>query len=500
MLSSSWAIYRKTFATPRERLEAHQLGDKITVGIREDIMVSPHRSRRPTSSDSGYSTTSERLNPSPKEHTRTHDSQRSPISTSKSQKQIIDHEVPLSSVAKRTDLTSSIGTQLSEIQIAELTSSQRDELALLVSERGVVFLRDQHLSQADQSAISSHYGSTYGKHIIERTSDGLKLKSSPTDHGERFTYSTGRENEWSSDRSFEASPPSYSIITAREAIGDTIWVSQYGLYDSLSPYMRGFFDSLTIFQTSERQFGTIVDLRGMPSDRSPIETQHPAVRTHPVTGIKALNVTPDSATRFTELSKKESNKVLELLKDHLQSADEHTVRFHWEAGSVAIWDNRCTAHKHLLNSKDALTKVTETASIGEKPYFDPRSESRSDKQDRLIRDEQERLRRTEETKRRYNNTPLRRILTSQAIGEQYASTVKSSVNSAPKFSPTHESTSHEQSTTEDPIEVAFGKTKPESTQSSTSKLGRTTRVQVSSKGSPLRRIIQRQASADVRVQ
>jgi alpha-ketoglutarate-dependent taurine dioxygenase len=40
------------------------------------------------------------------------------------------------------------------------------------------------------------------------------------------------------------------------------------------------------------------------------------------------------------------------------------VRFRWEAGSVAIWDNRCTAYKHI--SSAGYIKGFETSSIGEK--------------------------------------------------------------------------------------------------------------------------------------
>ena len=107
----------------------------------------------------------------------------------------------------------------------------------------------------------------------------------------------------------------------------------------------------------------------MPSNRAPVESHHPAVRTHPVTGLRALNVTPGSVTGFEELTEKESEKLLELLEYHINSSDEHTVRFRWEAGSVAIWDNRCTAHKSIPGSSSATFQSVQTASVGEKRTF-----------------------------------------------------------------------------------------------------------------------------------
>lgn len=51
---------------------------------------------------------------------------------------------------------------------------------------------------------------------------------------------------------------------------------------------------------------TILDLWGTGPNRPPIDTHHPAVRTHPVTGLKALNVNPGFVTGFAELKKLES--------------------------------------------------------------------------------------------------------------------------------------------------------------------------------------------------
>lgn len=64
----------------------------------------------------------------------------------------------LFSVAKRVDLTESIGTVLEDVQLSQLNGAQLDELALLVSERGVVFFRDQDLTTEQQIDLFAHYG------------------------------------------------------------------------------------------------------------------------------------------------------------------------------------------------------------------------------------------------------------------------------------------------------------------------------------------------------
>jgi len=64
----------------------------------------------------------------------------------------------LFSAAKRDDLTESIGTVLQDVQLSQLNAQQLDELAALVTERSVVFLRGQDLTTEGQVKLFEHYG------------------------------------------------------------------------------------------------------------------------------------------------------------------------------------------------------------------------------------------------------------------------------------------------------------------------------------------------------
>ncbi|KAJ5467390.1 hypothetical protein N7475_005142 [Penicillium sp. IBT 31633x] len=75
-----------------------------------------------------------------------------------------------------------------------------------------------------------------------------------------------------------------------------------------------------------------------PAER-PIETLHPLVTTHPVTGYKVLNLNSGFVTRLDGLKRYESDKLLELLYTNIHTAQDHMVRFQWEKNSVAFWDN-----------------------------------------------------------------------------------------------------------------------------------------------------------------
>lgn len=230
MLSNSWSLYHKTFAI-KDQSRVRFIAQNQEYSRTEHIVQEPehrasdkmghHKSRRPTSSDSGYDTTSERSYSPPSSPSSVPASAKVGFAKQRS----LDYDVTsLFTSATRTDLTAAIGTQLSDIQISSLNVHQLRELAILASERGVVFFRDQDLTAQDQLRIFDHFGSFHGKQITERDAHSLKIKSSPTDHGERFTLS-GRQNHWVSEQSFEVRPPSYTLLKAEEAGGDTVWVS-----------------------------------------------------------------------------------------------------------------------------------------------------------------------------------------------------------------------------------------------------------------------------------
>ncbi|KAF2494501.1 alpha-ketoglutarate-dependent sulfonate dioxygenase [Lophium mytilinum] len=253
----------------------------------------------------------------------------------------------LFSAAKQVDLTESIGSVLEGVQLSQLSPSQLDELALLVNERGVVFFRNQDLTTAQQEKLFGHYG-ILDVHPAQKDTKHLIIRGSSTDHRDLLNHTPWPSAGWHADTSFELNPPSYSMLRMEEhppVGGDTAWVSQYGLYDALSPTYQRLFESLHAVHTSRLQYDTILDLWGNGPRRAPRDSHHPSVRTHPVTGLKAWNVNEGFVTGFAELKKLESDKLLDFALQHIHAADDHLVRWKWEVGSVAMWDNRCTIHR-----------------------------------------------------------------------------------------------------------------------------------------------------------
>ncbi len=96
-----------------------------------------------------------------------------------------------------------------------------------------------------------------------------------------------------------------------------------------------------------------------------VENLHPVIRTHPETGRKSLFVNRAFTVRFENMTEDESKPLLEFLYKQA-TKPEFTCRFHWENGSVAMWDNRCTQH-YVLNDFDEERIIQRVTVMGDRP-------------------------------------------------------------------------------------------------------------------------------------
>jgi taurine dioxygenase len=95
--------------------------------------------------------------------------------------------------------------------------------------------------------------------------------------------------------------------------------------------------------------------------------EHPVARTHPVTGRKVLFVNRFFTTRIVGLSRNESGAILEMLFRHIETP-EFAMRFRWQPGSVAFWDNRCVQHHALWDYYPHRRYGHRVTICGDKPY------------------------------------------------------------------------------------------------------------------------------------
>ncbi|ORY39260.1 hypothetical protein BCR35DRAFT_339357 [Leucosporidium creatinivorum] len=310
---------------------------------------------------------------------------------------------------KSFDVTPFIGREYPDVQLVDLLRARNSdellrELAIIVSQRGVVFFRSQEITIEEQKLLANKLGVLSGRpdasglhvHPANRSPE-LPPDVSPisSERGANFqkhrkAASRFASQGWHSDITFEPVPSDFAILKIHTLPGplgvggDTLWASAYEAYDRLTPALASFLDGLTAVHEAN-QFHKFAEatgqkaftgVRGHPANDGPdFQSVHPVIRTNPVTGWKGLFVNPGFTKSINGLSKDESDVLLGyLFKLYTQNHDLQ-VRFRWNKNDVAIWNNTSTVHSATFDY-DELRVGDRVVSLGEKPYLDPSSQSR----------------------------------------------------------------------------------------------------------------------------
>ena len=145
---------------------------------------------------------------------------------------------------------------------------------------------------------------------------------------------------WHSDVSYELQPPGttfFFILDQPEVgTGDTLYLSQVEAYNRLSPEFQKRLEGLRALHSAVPQAEHSRKRNG-PVRREPIETEHPVVRVHPVTGEKALYVNQGFTKSIVGFKQEESEYLLKFLFNHISTGSDFQIRTRYEPGTVVVW-------------------------------------------------------------------------------------------------------------------------------------------------------------------
>ncbi|WP_128892371.1 TauD/TfdA family dioxygenase [Erythrobacter sp. HKB08] len=264
-------------------------------------------------------------------------------------------------------MTPAIGAEIHGIDLgAKDTANCIPEIRAALLRHGVIFFRDQDLTQEQHIAFARHFGEL---EIHPATpADQPNPEVLRIVHGPK---SKGQENNWHSDVTWRECPSLGSILLAREVPevgGDTLFANMNLAYERLSPKMREFCEGLTAVHDIARVFARRLGKAPEELHEKYPPMRHPVIRTHPETGKPTIYVNTGFTSHIEGLSDKESRWLLAHL--YATAADpEIQCRFRWKAGSVAFWDNRACQHlaaSDYFPERRAMERVT---IAGDKPYF-----------------------------------------------------------------------------------------------------------------------------------
>ena len=256
--------------------------------------------------------------------------------------QPIAHPLDIHPVAGR------IGAEIRGIKLSgELDAATVEAIQQALVQYKVIFFREQtHLDDQSQEAFAHLLGEPIAHPTV------------PVRDGTRFLMELDgtrgqRANSWHTDVTFVDAYPKASIlrsVLAPVSGGDTVWANTAAAYNDLSVELRALADHLWAVHSNEYDYAARkpdVAVEKLEEYRKVFtstvyETEHPVVRVHPVSGEKTL-LLGHFVKRLKGYSQAESAQLFNLLQGHVTRL-ENTVRWRWNTGDVAIWDNRATQH------------------------------------------------------------------------------------------------------------------------------------------------------------
>jgi taurine dioxygenase len=269
-----------------------------------------------------------------------------------------------------TPLNPLLGAEISGVDLRQpLSAEQLREINRALIEHLVIFFRDQPLDFDSHKTFVRNFGEPH-LHGGDPALDVVRRFRVPG-HEEIVTIHTDSESkyvageDWHSDMTCDPEPPMGSILylhTVPPVGGDTVFASMYAAYEGLSERMKKYLDGMTATHDGERVFAKIVN---DPTKRFP-QSVHPVVRTHPVSGRKALFVNKQFTARINDIPKHESEGLLSFLYAHC-ARPEFQMRFHWRPHSVAFWDNRATQHSAIWDYFPQVRSGYRITVKGDKP-------------------------------------------------------------------------------------------------------------------------------------
>jgi len=261
-----------------------------------------------------------------------------------------------------------LGAEIGGVNIARpLESKVVAEIHQAFLDHLVIFFRNQKLTPQEELAFARRFGQPMeypqlkGLPECPLVTPVIKLAHERVNFG----------GVWHSDTTYLARPPMASMLYAVETPpygGDTLFANQCLAYETLSEGLKQTLAGLTGVNSSAKAdvSKTREDrLRDTGAELKVLIGEHPAVRTHPETGRKALYLNFGHTTGFRGWTEQESAPLLDYLFRH-QVKPEFTCRFQWEPGSLAFWDNRCTQH-NPVNDYHGFRRVMHRVTLAGDP-------------------------------------------------------------------------------------------------------------------------------------
>jgi taurine dioxygenase len=267
-------------------------------------------------------------------------------------------------------LSASIGAEIVGIDLSQPMSDALFAKILDTWHRNLVILfRDQQLSEDDQVRFGTRFGPPAVSHTKRFTTanPAVMLISNIRENGQLIGALPDGEMHFHSDQCHQERPAMASMLYALEVPskgGNTLFANGYRAYETLPEPIKKRIEGRKAlnaydYQAAATHRGTRLR-EGIPS------CWHPAVRTHPATGKKALYINRLMTIAIEGMPQEESDRLLDTLFKH-QEQPQFVYEHVWRPHDLLLWDNRCALHARTDFSAAERRLLRRLTILGEKP-------------------------------------------------------------------------------------------------------------------------------------
>ncbi len=272
-------------------------------------------------------------------------------------------------------LGENIGACVDGVRLGKLGAETAAAVNKALGTHKVLFFRGQHhLDDESHFAFAESLGLPTSPHPTLRF-DGSRVMRLESVGG-------GGANQWHTDVTFVDRVPKASILRAVELPaygGTTTWASTVAAYQELPQPLQQLADSLWAMHSNEFDYAQIdpAKIAALQVNRDAVlkyaaefhsshfEVHHPVVRVHPETGERAL-LLGAFVKRILDVTGSESQALFRIFQDRITRL-ENTVRWNWDLGDVAMWDNRATQHYAVSDYGDQRRRMHRITLAGDIP-------------------------------------------------------------------------------------------------------------------------------------
>lgn len=283
-------------------------------------------------------------------------------------------------------LAAAMGAEILDVDVTRLTDAQAEEIKHALYRHKMIFFRNQKITHAQHEAFSL----LFGKFAEDAYTSGVPghrdvhpLVKEAND-ASKMVFGEG----WHTDSPFLELPPAITILRSVEVPpfgGDTTWANSALAYAMLSETYREMISGLKVHfslrdvlkavhdavELSDSPIGRLAATRNSNEYSEDLRRKirgqvHPIVRTHPVTGEKALYIDSSYGIGIEGMTPDESGPLIRFLSEHI-TQPAFQCRLRWEPDMLVLWDNRLCVHQAYNDYQGHRRELYRTTVAGEKP-------------------------------------------------------------------------------------------------------------------------------------